>query len=149
MNSDIPSPTSSMEVHHGSPPPDPRILQGNGVASATQERFATLGNGSDSRKPSGSNLLEELPADNTRNGYSKTGTTNGMLPRSDPSDMASPPRKRRKLDLTSSYIFCFPEAYGQELKMPTAEDKQQPGDEPDNSPNEKNEVEAGNEGADA
>ncbi|EFE40861.1 hypothetical protein TRV_04420 [Trichophyton verrucosum HKI 0517] len=72
-----------------------------------------------------------------------------MLPRSDPSDMASPPRKRRKLDAAGSHISCFPEIYGQELKMRTAEDKQQPGDEPDNSPNEKNEVEAGNESADA
>ncbi|KAF3898676.1 hypothetical protein GY631_1001 [Trichophyton interdigitale] len=71
-----------------------------------------------------------------------------MLPRSDPSDMASPPRKRRKLDPASSHILYFPETYGHELKMLIAEEKQQPGDETD-APNVKNEVEAGNENADA
>ncbi|EZF34975.1 hypothetical protein TMEN_5834 [Trichophyton mentagrophytes] len=148
MASDFPSPTSSMEVHHGSPPPDSRVLQDNDVASDTQERSAALDNDSDNREPSGSNPLDEVPVENTKNGDPKSGPTNGMLPRSDPSDMASPPRKRRKLDTASSHILYFPETYGQELKMLIAEDKKQPGDETV-APNVKNEVEAGNKNADA
>lgn len=129
-----------------------------------------MDNGSDNREPSGSNLLEEVQVkseklgsykaapklvssrantlyQDTKNGDPKSRPTNGMLPRSDPPDMASPPRKRRKLNNTASSHILY-QTYGQVLKMLTAENEEQPGDKTV-APNVKNEVEAGNENADA
>ncbi|EFR02121.1 hypothetical protein MGYG_05123 [Nannizzia gypsea CBS 118893] len=139
----FPSPTSSMRAHHGSPPHDPREVYDDGASYTEEGQLEVSDDDSEDSQPSESNYIEETLAEITQKAIPKTGAP-AVVPESDPSGLVTHPRKRRRRDTESSgrSVRPFPGAHGRELAIPASTDEQQPGGEPDDSPNEEDEVEA-------